>query len=195
MTSQKYCFIDLETTGLDRKAHNVFQISAIITDAKIKVLDEINLRFVPFDTKRIEVEALEKTGLSIEEVTKAEMSNKEAYNAFIEFLSKHCDRYNKADKLYFVAYNAPFDADFLREFFAKNDDSYFGSWFWHPPLCVMQLAAWTLVDAPELRAKMPNFKLETLCKIAEIDWDESKAHDAEYDNHATIKLFKELKKL
>jgi len=194
--SDKFCFIDVETTGLDSKAHNIFQISAIITDAKLKTLNEINLRFKPFDNKRIEPEALEKTGLTIEEITDVEMTSKEAYDELIEFLSRYCDRYNKADKLYLVAYNAPFDADFLREFFAKHDDQYFGSWFWHPALCVMQLAAWTLVNGGmEIRPKMPHFKLETLCKIADLEWSDEDAHDAAYDNRMTVKLLKAVKAL
>ena len=56
----KYCFIDTETTGLDRITHNIFQISAIITDEKLKIQDQINLSFKPHDTKRIDPEALEK---------------------------------------------------------------------------------------------------------------------------------------
>ena len=195
--NQKYCFIDTETTGLDRKEHNIFQISAVITDSKLKEIDQINLRFKPHSCARIDPEACERTGLSIEEITEVEKTSLEAYNELIEFLSKHVDRYNKTDKLYFVAYNAPFDNDFMREFFLKHDDQYFGSWFWTPPLCVMQYAAWTITlgDTPQynLRSKMPNFKLETLCKIAELDWDDEKSHDANYDNHMTIKLFKEFK--
>lgn len=190
----KYCFVDVETTGLDKVLHNIFQLSAIITDDKLKILDEVALSFRPHDLSRVSVEALEKTKLSLEEISGYELSSKDAYDRFIEFLSQHCDRYNKDDKLYMVAYNAPFDSDFLREFFAKHDDQYFGSWFWTPPLCVMQLAAWTLLQG-NLRPKMPNFKLSTLCQVAEIPWDEASSHDAQYDNHATIKLLRAVRKL
>jgi DNA polymerase III alpha subunit (gram-positive type) len=114
-----------------------------------------------------------------------------AYAKFIEFLSHHCDRYNKADKMHFVGYNAGFDSDFMREFFSKNGDQYFGSWFWNPPVCVMQAAAWMTM---RVRGALPNFKLETLCKCAELGWDDTRAHDANYDITQTLELFKYIRR-
>ena len=125
--------------------------------------------------------------MTVESLTDLEMSAREAYATLIEFLSRHCDRYNKADKMHFVGYNARFDYDFMREFFVKNGDSYFGSWFWNPPICVMQAAAWMTM---RVRGALPNFKLETLCKCAELGWDVSGAHDANYDITQTLELFK-----
>lgn len=190
----KYCFIDTETTGLDRIAHNIFQISAIITDEKLKIQDQINLSFKPHDTKRIDPEAMERVKLTAEDICGYKLTSQEAYDQLIEFLSQHCDRYNKADKLYMVAYNAAFDSDFLREFFKKHDDQYYGAWFWNPALCTMQLAAWTLLQG-DIRPKMPNFKLATLCQIAGLEWDEEASHDASYDNIMNVELLKALKKL
>ena len=183
----KHVFLDVETTGLDTRSNNIFQICAIITDPQYNILEKIDLKFRPFSLDVVSEEALAKTGMTIESLTDLEMSAREAYVALIEFLSRHCDRYNTADKMHFVGYNVRFDYDFMREFFVKNGDSYFGSWFWNPAICVMQAAAWMTM---RVRGALPNFKLETLCKCAELGWDDSGAHDANYDITQTLELFK-----
>jgi DNA polymerase III alpha subunit (gram-positive type) len=182
----KKCFIDVETTGTDRKLHNIFQIAGIIRDENDVILDEFNFKFKPFSLEHFEEMALTQTNVTIEELENLNMTSTEAYEALIQVLSKHCNRFNKKDKLLFVAYNAKFDDDFIREFFAKHDDKYYGSWFWAPPLCVMQMAMFFLMDH---RGAFPNFKLGTLCECAGFKWDDTEAHDALYDIRMTMRLF------
>jgi DNA polymerase III alpha subunit (gram-positive type) len=185
----KYCFIDVETTGLDRKHHNIFQISGAIHDENLNELENFDLRFRPFSLECYEQGALDATGMTLDDLQHLPMSSYEAYKTLIQILSRHCNKYDKKDKLHFVAYNAAFDNDFLREFFAKHDDSYFGSWFWNPSICVMNAAAWF---TQRVRGAFPNFKLGTICECAEVGWDEAKAHDAQYDIQQTVALFKYL---
>ena len=185
----KYCFIDVETTGLDRKQHNIFQISGAIHDENLNELENFDLRFRPFSLECYEQGALDATGMTLDDLQHLPMSSYEAYKTLIQILSRHCNKYDKKDKLHFVAYNAAFDNDFLREFFAKHDDSYFGSWFWNPSICVMNAAAWF---TQRVRGAFPNFKLGTICECAEVGWDEAKAHDAQYDIQQTVALFKYL---
>lgn len=185
----KYCFIDVETTGLDRKQHNIFQISGAIHDENLNELESFDLRFRPFSLECYEQGALDATGMTLDDLQHLPMSSYEAYKTLIQILSRHCNKYDKKDKLHFVAYNAAFDNDFLREFFAKHDDSYFGSWFWNPSICVMNAAAWF---TQRVRGAFPNFKLGTICECAEVGWDEAKAHDAQYDIQQTVALFKYL---
>jgi len=186
----RYCIIDCETTGLDRKLNNIFQLSGIITDPDLNILEKFDFRFQPFSLEHIDPGSTEKTGMTLEKLEALEMTAPQAYVGFIEVLSRHCNKFNKADKLHFVAYNAQFDADFIREFFSKNDDNYFGPWFWTPPICVMQATAYF---AQRVRGAFPNFKLGTICKCAGLGWDESAAHDALYDVEKTLELFKYLK--
>ena len=183
----KSVFLDVETTGTDVENNNIFQICAIVTDEQYEEIDRIDLRFTPLSMEHVMPEALQKTGMSEDTLDNLQLKATDAYRQFVGFLARHCDKYNKADKLHFVAYNAKFDADFMREFFKKNGDSFFGSWFWNPPICVMQAAAWMTM---RVRGALPNFRLETLCKCAELGWDDSLAHDASYDIAQTLALFK-----
>jgi DNA polymerase-3 subunit epsilon len=187
----KYFFLDVETTGLDRNLNDIFQISGILTDHKLNVLERCDYRFRPFSLEHVQPEALNKTGMTHESLSNLPLSPQEAYAQLIEVLTRHCDKFNKKDKLQFVAYNASFDYEFIRKFFEKNGDTYFGSWFWNPPICVMQAAAWMTM---RVRGALPNFKLGTLCQCAELNWDEASAHDAEYDIRQTLELFRYLRK-
>jgi DNA polymerase-3 subunit epsilon len=182
----KLCFIDVETTGTDRKLHNIFQLSGRIVSNEGEVLDKFNFKFKPFSLEHYEDGALEQTGMTIADLEALPMTANEAFAAFITVLEKHCNRFDKTDKMQFVAYNAGFDNEFVRAFFEKMGDNYFGSWFWNPPICVMQAMALFLI---RVRGAIPNFKLATLCKCAELGWDESKAHDADYDIEQTMRLF------
>lgn len=183
----KYCFIDVETTGTDVKRNHIFQIGGRITDNNLNTLESFNFKFRPYSLEHTEAGALEKTRVTLEDLRHLELSCSDAYAKFIECCGRHVEKYNKKDKMHFVAYNAAFDVDFMREFFALNGDVYFGSWFWHPPLCVMQSAAWL---TQRVRGALPNFQLGTVCVSAGLGWDETAAHDAEYDIQKTVELFR-----
>jgi len=187
----KHFFLDVETTGLDTQLHDVFQISGIVTDHELNVLETVDWSFRPFSLEHVDPEALVRTGMTLEDLSGFHKSASQAYTEFTEVLSRHCDRYDKKDKLHFVAYNAKFDSDFVRAFFAKNDDAFYGSWFWNPPICVMQAAAWMTM---RVRGALPNFKLGTLCECAELGWNEEAAHDASYDIHKTLELYRYLRR-
>jgi DNA polymerase-3 subunit epsilon len=183
----KYCFIDTETTGVERDRHHVFQISGRITDPDLNTLESFNFVFRPHSLEHADPGALEKTRMTVEDLAAFPMSAAEAYEKFIAVCGRHVEKFNKKDKMHFVAYNAGFDADFMRKFFQESGDNYFGSWFWHPPICVMQAAAWL---TQRVRGAFVNFQLGTVCAAAGIGWDETKAHDADYDIQKTVELFK-----
>lgn len=183
----KYCFIDTETTGTDRLRNHIFQISGRITTPDLELIERFNFKFKPYSLDHVEIGALEKTGVSLEYLSSLPMTSSQAYSAFVEMLSRHVQKFNRKDKMHFVAYNAVFDADFMRQWFTVNGDSYFGSWFWNPPICVMQAAAWL---TQRVRGALPDFKLGTVCAAAELGWDENQAHNADYDIEKTLQLFR-----
>lgn len=185
----KYCFIDVETTGTDRTRNHMFQISGRVTTPDLKILESFNFVFRPHSLEHVESGALEKTRMTVEDLDSLPMSSSVAYSQFVEMLGRHVEKFNKKDKMHFVAYNAGFDVDFTRAWFAVNGDSYFGSWFWHPPICVMQSAAWL---TQRVRGALPDFKLGTVCRAAELGWDEDSAHNADYDIEKTVQLFRYL---
>ena len=106
-------------------------------------------------------------------------------------MGKYIEKFDRNDKFHFIAYNANFDDNFMRSFFKKNNDNYYGSWFYWPPLDVANLAGAYLANS---RSKMINFKLMTVANFLGFEADSGKAHDALYDIETTIKVFDYLKR-
>lgn len=192
----KLCFIDLETTGVDHKKNAIIQIAGMIYfldkanfDSKylnrmIK-LETFNFNLKPFDTDIIEDKALEVTKLTREEIFQYE-DPKDVFFKLTNILNKRCDKYNRRDKFFFVAYNARFDCDFLRTFFEKNGDNYFGSYFFFPPVDVVNAAIFNCIQDRHL---LENFKLETVAKHFNVFDDNGEFHDAMKDIRVTKNLF------
>lgn len=112
------------------------------------------------------------------------------YNNLISILDTYCNKYDKNDKFYFVAYNARFDSDFIRELFLKNGNKFYGSYFNSPFIDVLQLVARKLMG----KKKQPeNFKLGTIAKYYNIPCNESSFHKADYDIRITNEIYKIVK--
>lgn len=183
----KRCYIDTETTGLDAKKNGILEIGCII-EVDNTVMKEFVIECSPFKQDEINGKALKVNHISREGLYDR-MSPKDAYKEFTDILSQYVDRFNKYDKFFFFGYNAPFDSNFLREFFLKNGDKYFGSYFFYPPIDVCILAAVYLGDE---RARMPNFKLTTVAPMLGVDIEMEKAHGALYDIQITRKMFHQI---
>lgn len=185
----KRIYIDVETTGIPFPECGLIQLAGAIEipGAKPRFFQ---YRIKPFPGDVIEAEALEVNGITREELETFPAPGN-VYKDFINLLGTHVDRYDRADKFHFIGYNAMFDSDHLRAWFEKNDDTYFGSWFYFPPIDVMNMAAVHLMNR---RAEMKDFKLLTVAKELGLAVDETKAHDARYDIALTRKMFKALSK-
>lgn len=184
----KQIFLDLETTGVNSWENGLIEIGAIIDyDA---YYEEISFHLQPFAEDVITEEALKVTGLTKEEILKFE-SPDIVFKKFKKLLGQHVDKYDRSDKFFFIGYNATFDAQFLRMFFRKNNDKYYGSWFFNPIIDVMTLAGFVLMKE---RKHLPNFRLTTVANYLGIEVDESKAHGALYDTQLTRQVFYEVKK-
>lgn len=114
------------------------------------------------------------------------------YYEFTQELNKLIDKYNKDDKAYIIGQNPRFDDEFLRELFLKNKNQYYGSYFYNPPIDVMQLAAWKIMR--KNRKRPENFKLGTLAKHFGVPVKDENLHDAMYDIEITRKLYMKLLK-
>ena len=96
-------------------------------------------------------------------------------------------RWAVTDKFQFVGYNAhSFDMPFMRRFWEKNGNRFFGSWFWYPCLDVMLI--WAQILQP-VRAELSNFKLATVAKHCGIKVDATRLHDSQYDIELTRELW------
>ena len=184
------CFIDTETTGLNATLHSVHQVAAILLDSDDKEVDRINLYFKP-KGETYSNQALEKTRLTHDELYSRELSSDEGHKQFIEWLDKYVNKYDKKDKMQFIAWNSPFDEGFTRAWFDKaaGDTAWYGSYFWNPSICLAKVAAWYLMEE---RPNLISGKLRDTCQYAGIEFCEDDAHDALYDVEKTVALYRKL---
>ena len=180
----KRIYIDVETTGTEPEANGIVQLSGMV-EIDGKEMERFNHRIKPFPTDVINPASLAVSG-NTEESIKGFNDPQVVYNSFVSMVLGHVDKYDKRNKFHFIGYNAKFDSDFVRAWFAKNGDKYYGSLFWNPAIDVMNMAAVRLM---EIRPEMENFKLMTVAKQWGINVDESRLHDAMYDIEITKKLF------
>jgi DNA polymerase-3 subunit epsilon len=156
----KIIYLDTETTGLNARRCGIVQLAAIL-DIDGQEVDSINLHMRPADGLEISDEALAVSGTSREDMA-GFPSEREGHAAFLRWLGKHIDKFAKTDKAFFSGYNSPFDVEFVRAWFDRCGDKYFGSWFWSGTIDVMGAALWALRDR---RAALPNFKLGTVADV------------------------------
>jgi len=182
----KLIYVDTETTGLDPISCAIWQLAGTI-EINGKIKDKFNIFMRPNPDQNINIGALEATKASLNNIIKAEMSQYEGYQKFMYILDSHINKYDTTDKFFMVGYNShSFDSSFIRQFMKMHDNVYYGSYFWHPNIDVMLIAAWA---AMKDRTNLPNFKLGTVCKALGIDFDEKDAHDALYDVERTMEMF------
>lgn len=185
MNGKKIFFFDLETSGLDELQHAILTFSGIV-DLDGKIIDKIDLKMKPFKGDKISPEALKINKLTIEEI-KTFDDPYVAFKKLIEFFSKYIDRYDKNDKFTLAGYNIiKFDIPFLKRFFMKCNDKYFGSWVNGYPLDVYQLV---VLFRHLGYFKLDHINLENIAKYLNIPIN---AHDAKEDIIATRKIYYEL---
>lgn len=161
----KLCFIDIETTGLDHKSDKIWQIAGCI-----RINGKIKKRF-DFKT------------------TYSEPDEKKLYHLLVNVLNKYVNKFDKNDKMHFIAYNSRFDENFIRELFVRNGDKFYGSYFFTPSIDIMQMAA---IYFMLQRKTLENFKLSTVCKAIGINIDENRLHDGAYDIEVSRNLYNRL---
>ena len=186
----KIIYVDTETTGATPSgpnAHDVVQL-AVIVEIDGQIVERLTLECAPFRPTNYEPEALSITGTTMGQLL-LRPDPTATYKKFTDLLHKYRSKYDKKDRFFFVAYNAQFDYQVLIEQAKKAGDEWFMTNFWSPPICVMMAAANILMP---VRDQMPNFKLQTVCKYCEIEFDNNAAHDALYDLSKTVELYKKL---
>ena len=181
----KLIYIDVETTGIAFPQSGLIQLAGAI-EIEGEKPQTFQYRIQPFPNDIIDEEALSINGITREAMAEYP-SPRTVYNKFINLLEKYVDRYDRADKFHFIGYNAIFDSNHLRAWFEKNNDKYFGSWFYFPPIDVMGMAAVHLMTR---WAGMKDFKLLTVAKELGLKVDEEKMQDARYDVGLTQEMVK-----
>lgn len=184
----KAIIYDLETTGLSYKLHAPHQVCVIMVDGD--VVEEYSWRVAPFDGAFLDDEALKIGGVTKEQVMDG-IQERTFYKEFTDILNKHVSKYDKKDKFHLIGYNnRGFDDNFLRELWNRQNDKYFGSYFWSDTIDVMVVASdYLCVD----RSKLDNFKLSTVAKYLGIEVNEEGLHDAMYDLKLTAKILNHIR--
>ena len=179
----KLLWLDTETTGLNKEKCDITQIAGIIIiDGEEK--ERFNFHCQPVNWENIEPVALEKTNMTVEKLKEFPMPQ-EVYTQLISLLDKYIDKYNQTDKFYVAGHNVQFDMDFLKLFFKKMGNDYFGSYFWYRNVDLMALA--TILHTAGL-INLTSWKLDEIAKYLCISIDEN-LHDASVDVDLTRKCF------
>lgn len=183
----KLCFIDLETTGLDPKLHAIVQIAGIIEIDGVEK-ERFDFRVKPAPGKMLDQAALDVHGLT-REVLDGYENPSLVHARLVTTFCRYVDKFNRADKFFFIGYNSRFDEDFLRQFFLDCGDKYYGSFFWTPSIDVMQIAAVQLMN---VRHTLPNFQLGTVTAYMSSDLP-TDLHNAAVDIDITRNLYRKLR--
>lgn len=182
----KLLWLDTETTGLNKEKCDIIQLAGIvIIDGEEK--ERFNFHCQPINYENIEQNAMDKTNMTIEKLHTFPMAQ-ETYRKFKELLCKYIDQYDKNDKFFIAGHNVQFDIDFCKNWFEKQGDKYFFSYFFHQPIDLMYLSV--ILHTAGL-INLYNFKLGTIANYLGIGLDESDEylHDASVDIDITRKCF------
>ncbi len=180
----KTMFFDTETGGTDDKKNGILQLAGEIELSGTTAVT-FDYKMKPFPGQIIEDGALEANGFTRPQIE----GFADPFDCFIQFtriLNKYVDRFDRSDKFTLVGYNARFDDGFLRKWFEKCNEKYYGAYFHWPAIDVSNMVA---VKYRKVRSHFPNFKLMTVAKTLKIEVDESKAHDAVYDTAVTKAIY------
>jgi len=177
----KILWYDCETTGLDSKKHAIIQLACLF-EVNGKVEEEMNLFARPWKGDLIDDKALEVNKRTRKEIEEFEHPAF-LHQSLMDTMKKYVNPYDREDKFIGAGFYVNFDNQFLRQFFWKRGDKYFGSWFHAPLLDVSTLVAlWVAREGIVLES----FSLSTLCEHFSI---ELRAHDALEDIKATRELY------
>jgi len=177
---EKVLYLDEETTGTDPVKNDVIQLAAIV-EINGKIMERFNMRCQPWDYGNIDLQALYVNGLTVDDlITFPEPM--ELYRSFTAMLGKYIDKFDRMDKFTPAGQNVPFDTGFLKCFFEKCGDKYYGSWMNWRHIDLLAVVRF-LRFAGQLN--LENDKLVTVASHFGIEFD---AHDAMADIETTRKL-------
>jgi len=185
----KTFYFDLETTGLNPEKHAIIQLAHII-DIDGEIVEEGEFLIRPYEKDLIDDEALKVNKRTREEIAGFEDPDVVFWEIVNDLLDKHIDRFDKTDKFYPAGYNIEsFDIPFMREYFRKAENPYYGSYFNYKPIDPMRILFWLNWMG---KINLPNLRLETVCNYCGIKIN---AHDAVSDTRAARELILRMRKV
>lgn len=184
-------FLDLETTGLNPRRHEVMQIAAVAVDEHLRVLEEFEVK-VRVTGRNVPRGMLRRTRYDPELWRRTSISPKFAACQLARFLRRHSTRPSMGSRAssrvaQLVAHNAEFDGPFL-EAWAQRQKVHMPVSF--RAVCTIQRAEWYFIEAGLPRPR--SMTLLALCEHFGVDFRPEDAHEALADARATLALYRAL---
>lgn len=174
----KLMFLDIETTGFDRRWDHLIELAAVIYDTQTKEeLEEFHEYINP--GKTIPPKIVELTGITNRQVSGCR-TEREVLRDFIEFVAIH-----RPDAI--VAHNGEqFDMPFIK----SKTDFYFLPMKDLPVIDTLKLARDLKPEVTDLTAQgRPSYKQTALAKFYGIQYQ---AHSAIFDVKALIQIYEKM---
>jgi DNA polymerase III epsilon subunit-like protein len=172
MRKHDLAFIDIETTGLNVLEHEILEIGCVITDYKLKIKEEFEIKIKPE-----KIEQADKTALKINRYNEKDWNDAFSLKEALKIFSK-----NVKDCI-MVGQNVAFDSGFLEYNFEKNNLK--NSLHYHR-LDTISIAWAKFHDKKDFE----HFSLREMCKYFNIQ--NKNPHNALSDAKATYELYKKL---
>ena len=185
----KICDLDTETTGIDPIKNDIVSMSLLI-EVKGEEYAEFHSVVQPFDFNAIDLKALSTNGFTIEQLHTFP-TPREVYTQLTQFLGFYINKFDSSDKLTPSAFNGKFDTDFLKEWFNKNGDVYYGSWFNYRLLDPLPVIRY--LEAAGVIYPMENHQLKTIAEY--FGFKDLKAHNVQSDTLALRYIRKKLSEM
>jgi len=175
MRKNNFAFIDIETTGLDVRIHEILEIGCVIATPELEVIEKFELKIKPENIEKADPVALKINHYKPEDWEDA-LSAPEAMKILA----------SKVKDCIMVGQNVSFDISFIEYNFNKNDIK--------NPMHYHRLDTMSIAWAKLHRAEdLTHFSLRELCKRFGIKNENS--HTGLADAFATYLLYKKLMEL
>ena len=175
MRKHNFAFVDIETTGLNVRQHEIIEIGCVLTTPELKVIEEFELKIKP---ERIR--DANPTSLKISHYREVDWISAHTLEKAMKILAK------KTKDCIMVGQNVAFDSGFLEYAFAKTGLTH--EMHYHK-LDTIAIAWAKLHREPDLK----HFSLREMCVRFGIKNERS--HTALSDARATFELYKKLMEL
>jgi len=175
MRKHNLAFIDIETTGLNILEHEIIEIGGVITDPKLNIIEEFELKIKPEH-----IENADKIALKINKYNEKDWEIGYPLRDAMEILSL------KVKDCIMVGQNVAFDSSFIEHALSELKSP--NTMHYHK-LDTISIAWAKLHREPDL----DHFSLREMCKRFGIE--NKNPHSALSDAHATYELYKKLMSL
>jgi len=172
MRKHDLAFVDIETTGLSVIEHEIIEIGCVITDHKLKIKEEFEIKIKPKN-----IENANKTALKINHYNEEDWENGIEIKDALKIFSK------KVKDCIMVGQNVAFDSGFLEYNFEKNN---LKNTLHYHRLDTISIAWARFHDDLDVS----HFSLREMCKRFNIE--NKNPHSALSDAQATFELYKKL---